>query len=159
MTDTSFPFMNFANNTASVSADILPLLVHLDSDARQIAKVLVHVITEGFASFANNANRLAISIPLLRRYWRDGTPNPIFSSRISATSSFLRLRSLYFHSLNLLAKVDFPHLVRNLSFPDFPNTSRKIGSIFESSHAQAVSERILPSTTISTNTRTRASKW
>src|SRR5438067_5065899 len=42
--------------TASVSTDILPLLIHLDSDTGQIAKVLVHVIRERFASLANDAN-------------------------------------------------------------------------------------------------------
>ncbi len=35
-------------------ADILPLFIHLDSDARQITKVSVHVICERFAGFTND---------------------------------------------------------------------------------------------------------
>src|SRR5438552_11599937 len=39
----------------SMRSHVLPLLIHLDSDARQITKVSVHVIRERFASFANDA--------------------------------------------------------------------------------------------------------
>ena len=41
--------------SATVTADILPLLIHFDSDARQITKVHVHVIGERFASLANDS--------------------------------------------------------------------------------------------------------
>ncbi len=39
---------------ASMRSDVLPLLVHLDSDARQIAEIGVHVIGERFAGFTDN---------------------------------------------------------------------------------------------------------
>lgn len=48
------PFF-FLHHPARVTADILPLLVHLDSQARQIAQFFVHVIGERFASLANHA--------------------------------------------------------------------------------------------------------
>src|SRR5256885_1044333 len=48
---------------ASVTADVLPLLVHFDSAAWQIAKVCVHVIGKRFASLANDSrNRLIIDL-------------------------------------------------------------------------------------------------
>src|SRR6266480_6759512 len=40
---------------ASMGADKLPLLIHFDSDARQITKVYVHVICKRFASLTNYA--------------------------------------------------------------------------------------------------------
>ena len=36
-------------------ADILPLLIHFDSDTRQITEVPVHVIGERFAGFTDYA--------------------------------------------------------------------------------------------------------
>ena len=42
-------------HSASVTADILPLLIHFDSLAGQIAQVFVHVIGEHFAGIANDA--------------------------------------------------------------------------------------------------------
>ncbi len=41
--------------SASVTADVLPLFIHLDSDARQITKVFVHIIRECFAGVTNDA--------------------------------------------------------------------------------------------------------
>src|SRR6266478_3512104 len=40
---------------ASMRPDVLPLLIHFDSEARQITKVCVHVISERFACFTNDA--------------------------------------------------------------------------------------------------------
>ncbi len=43
----------FLYHPAGVAADILPLFVHLNATARQVAKLRVHVIGERLASLAN----------------------------------------------------------------------------------------------------------
>ncbi len=42
-------------HAARVAADILPLLIHLDSRAGHVAQFFVHVIRERLASLANDA--------------------------------------------------------------------------------------------------------
>jgi len=49
----AFRFVVFGK-PASVAADILPLLVHFDSDTWQITKISVHVIRERFAGLTVN---------------------------------------------------------------------------------------------------------
>jgi hypothetical protein len=51
------------NHPASVAPDILPLFIKLDSQARKIAKVCVHVIGQRFACLADDSRDGVCSRP------------------------------------------------------------------------------------------------
>ena len=46
---------------ASVRADKLPLFIHLDSDARQVTEVSVHVISERFAGLTDDTQNRVLT--------------------------------------------------------------------------------------------------
>jgi len=49
------PFFLWLYQSASMRSDELPLFIHLDSDAWQVGKIRVHVISERFARFTDHA--------------------------------------------------------------------------------------------------------
>ena len=75
---------------ASVTADILPLLIHFDSLARQIAKLFVHVIGERFAGFTNHSRNVFLPTSNMRATARSVAPSQ--SANRTKACFFLEIR-------------------------------------------------------------------